>query len=149
MAFSVAALILYFPAVLLPILRIDQFGASRENSLLGGTFELLRHGSWFVGGVVLVFSIVLPMLKIVGLLELTAWQLTHRTSRAWVYHFVELAGRWGMLDVLLLALLVMAVKVGELVEFSFGPGVFAFAACVLCNMLASLLFDPAAMWREH
>jgi paraquat-inducible protein A len=149
LAFAIAALVLYFPAILLPILKIDQFGKHYTSSLLSGTIELFQHGSWFVGGVVLLFSIVLPFMKILGILELTLLQLFGQSHRAWVYRIVELAGRWGMLDVLLLALLVMMVKLGNTIEFHLGPAVFVFVACVGCNMLASLFFNPHAVWQQE
>ncbi len=145
-AFALAALILYFPAMLLPILRINQFGQHHSSSLLTGTIELISSGSWFVGIVVLMFSIVLPFAKILGILELTLLQLTGTHQRSWVYRFVEAAGRWGMLDVLLLALLVMFVKVGNFIDFQLGPAVTVFVACVVCNILASIFFNPHAVW---
>jgi paraquat-inducible protein A len=116
------------------------------SSLLGGTLELLSRGNWLVGGIVLVFSIILPFIKMLGILELLCLQWSSKHYRAWVYRFVEVAGRWGMLDVLLLALMVMFVKLGNLVEFHLGPAVFVFIGCVTCNMLASLFFNPRRIW---
>lgn len=145
-AFAAASLILYLPAILLPILRIDQFGMHHTSSLLGGTLELIHRGNWIVGIVVLLFSIILPLVKMLGILELLCLQWSSKHYRAWVYRFVEIAGRWGMLDVLLLALMVMLVKLDNLVEFQLGPAVFVFIGCVSCNMLASLFFNPHRIW---
>ncbi len=148
-AFALAAIILYFPAILLPILKIEQFGYRHASSLLSGTFDLIMRGNWFVGVVVLLFSIVLPFAKILGILELSLLQFSGKHHRAWVYRFVEAAGRWGMMDVLLLALLVMMVKLGEMVQFELGPAVFVFVACVACNMLASIFFNPHSVWDNE
>jgi paraquat-inducible protein A len=147
-AAAMAAFILYWPAILLPILKIEKFGQHHESSLLGGTFELLRHGSWFVGLVVLLFSIVFPLVKIVLLLELSLTGILHRRHKALTYRIMEAAGRWSMLDVLLLALMVMLVKLGTLVEFHFGPAVWAFVFCVAMSIVASLFFDPHSIWDE-
>jgi len=147
-AASLGALVLYFPAILLPILDIEQLGRHHKSSLLGGTFDLLAHGSWVVGTVVLLFSIVLPLVKLLALLELSRIGLTHRKHRAWTYRVVEWTGRWSMMDVLLLALLVAAIKLGDLVEFHFGPAVLAFVLCVTMSMVASIVFDPHAIWEE-
>ena len=68
--------------------------------------------------------------------------------RALTYHLVEWTGRWGMLDVLLVALLVAVLKLGELVQLSAGPAALAFTGCVLLNLLASASFDPHALWRK-
>lgn len=148
LAASIGALVLYFPAILLPILKIEKLGHHHEASLLGGTIDLLWHGSWFVGLVVLVFSIVIPLLKILALIELSWISLMGRAHRAWTYRVVEWAGRWSMMDVLLLALMVTLVKLGDLVEFSLGPAVFAFVMCVIMSLIASTTFDPHAIWEE-
>ena len=51
--------------------------------------------------------------------------------------------------VMLLAFLVMLVKLGSLVEFQFGPAVVAFVLCVGMSMVASISFDPHAIWEEE
>ena len=130
------------------ILEIEKLGHHHATSLLGGTIDLLLHGNWFVGLIVLLFSIVLPLVKLIALLELSWIGLTHRQHRAWTYRLVELAGRWSMMDVLLLALLVTMVKLGDLVSFRLGPAVLAFVLCVVMSMVASIMFDPHAIWEE-
>lgn len=148
-ALAVAAFVLYWPAVLLPIVEVERLGHRHASSLLIGTLDLFRHGSWFVGIVVLVFSIVFPVTKLVLLLELSLLKLLHRRHKAWAYRLTEQLGRWSMMDVLLLAFLVMLVKLGSLVEFHFGPAVIAFVACVVLSMSASLFFDPHAIWEDE
>lgn len=147
-ATALAALFLYVPAITLPILQVERLGHHHVSSLLGGTWQLLREGSWFVGLVVLLFSILLPLAKILLLLELSLLELTHARHRAMTYRLVEQIGKWGMMDVLLLALLVMLVKVGSLVEFHLGPATWAFVFCVLLSMIASWSFDPHSIWNE-
>ena len=110
--------------------------------------ELIQHGSWFVGIIVLLFSIIFPLAKILLLLELSLLGWLHRRHRALTYRLMEMAGKWSMMDVLLLAFMVMLVKLGTLVEFHFGPAVVAFVGCVAMSMLASLLFDPHAIWED-
>ncbi|MFM9964098.1 MAG: paraquat-inducible protein A [Planctomycetaceae bacterium] len=148
-ALAVAAFVLYWPAVLLPIVEIERLGHRHASSLLIGTLDLFRHGSWFVGVVVLVFSIVFPVTKLVLLLELSLLKLLHRRHKASTYRLMEHVGRWSMMDVLLLAFFVMLVKLGSLVEFHLGPAVVAFVACVVLSMSASLCFNPHAIWEEE
>jgi paraquat-inducible protein A len=112
-----------------------------------GTIELLRHGSWFVGLVVLLFSIVFPLVKLSLLLELSLLGLMHRRHKAITYRVMEFAGKWSMMDVLLLAFMVMLVKLGDLVTFHFGPAVVAFTLCVVMSLIASFSFDPHAIWE--
>ncbi len=148
-ALAVAAFVMYWPAVLLPILEIERLGHRSASSVLTGTMELFRHGSWFVGCVVLIFSVVFPLTKLVLLIELSLLRWLHRRHKAATYRLVEHVGRWSMMDVLLLALLVMLVKMGNVIEFHFGPAVIAFVLCVVLSMSASLCFDPHAIWDDE
>ncbi|MGB6043981.1 MAG: paraquat-inducible protein A [Pirellulales bacterium] len=147
-AAATGAFILFWPAILLPILSIEQLGHRHESSILGGTIELLQHGDWFVGGIVLLFSIVFPLVKIVMLIEISLLRLLQVRHKALTYRIMEHAGKWSMMDVMLLAFMVMLVKLGSLVEFHFGPAVVAFVFCVAMSMLASAMFDPHAIWEE-
>ncbi|WP_339910827.1 paraquat-inducible protein A [Symmachiella dynata] len=146
-AAALGAFVLFWPAIFLPILEIEKLGHHHESSLIGGIIELFAHGNFFVGGIVLLFSVIFPLTKIVMLVELSLLELLQRKHKAVTYRIMETAGKWSMMDVLLLAFLVMLVKLGSLVEFHFGPAVFAFVACVAMSMLASLSFDPYEIWE--
>lgn len=147
-ALALAALVCYLPGILLPVMRLEQLGHVQAASIWAGTVSLLAHGEWVVGMVVLVCSIVLPVAKLVGLFVLTLRPgMLRRTNRARVYRIIELAGRWGMIDVLLVALLVAALKLGDVVSLTPGPGVTAFGTCVVLSLLASAVFDPHAIWE--
>lgn len=147
-AAALGALLLFFPAVLLPILEIDKMGHRQESSILGGTIELISHGDWFVGTIVLLFSVIFPLAKILLLLELSWTSLIHQRHKSFTYWIMEHAGKWSMMDVMLLAFMVMLVKLGDLVEFHFGPAVLAFVMCVAMSMIASISFDPHLIWQE-
>lgn len=148
-AAALGAFILFWPAILLPILKIEKLGLASESSILSGIFELFQHGNYFVGLVVLVFSIVFPLTKIVLLLELSLLEMLHRKHKAFTLRLMEHLGKWSMMDVMLLAFLVMLVKLGDMVEFHFGPAILAFVFCVAMSMVASLTFDPHAIWDEQ
>jgi len=147
-ALALAALALYVPAVSLPILEIEQLGRRSASSIARGVVDLLSHGEYLDGGVVLVFSIVFPLLKILLLIELGLLGVLRPRQRALTLRLAEKLGRWSMLDVLLLALMVMLVKLGDLVTFRFGPAVIAFAGCVILSMLAAGRVDPHALWED-
>jgi paraquat-inducible protein A len=142
------AFVLFWPAILLPILEIERMGIKSRSSILSGTFELLHQGNYFVGAIVFLFSIVLPLTKIVLLLELSLLELLHRKHKAFTLRLMEHLGKWSMMDVMLLAFLVMLVKLGDLVEFHFGPAIIAFVLCVAMSMIASISFDPHAIWEQ-
>ena len=149
-AVGLAALILYPPGILLPVVEISRYGQRNETSIWSGTLSLLGDGEWFVGLVVLVCSIVIPMLKLVGLLALTSRaRFLGKQHRATTYRWLELLGRWGMVDVLLVALLVSFLKLGDLVEVTPGIGVVAFGACVALSLVATACLDPHALWESE
>lgn len=148
-ALAVAALVLYPLAVGLPMVRIEKFGHLHEASIIEGTITLLGSGHLAIGLIVLLCSVVLPLGKLIALLTLSAGGVfLRREHRAFTYRIVEFTGRWGMLDVLLVAILVAAVKIGDLVEVTPGPAAFAFTCCVVLSLAASAVFDPHSVWRS-
>ena len=148
-ALAVAALVFYPPAMLLPMLRLERLGHSHQDSLLSGVWSLLEQGYWLVGTVVLVFSVILPPAKLLALAVLAApGLLRHAPHRALLYRLTEGVGRFGMLDVMLVAILVAFVKLGDLVTIHAGPGLLAFFLLVALSLLATLVFDPWQLWRE-
>ncbi|QNN22292.1 paraquat-inducible protein A [Planctomycetales bacterium ZRK34] len=149
-ALALAALICYPLGVTLPVLKLERMGFVNEASIWAGSIEMLSQGQWFVGLIVLVCSVVIPVLKLAGLFVLASRpRMIGRHHQSRMYRWIEIAGRWGMIDVLLVALLVAAVKLGDLVEVHAGPGVAAFATCVLLSLLASAVFDPHAIWETR
>jgi len=148
-ALTVGAFILFWPAILLPIIEVERLGHRHAASLVAGTLDLFHHGSWLVGSIVFLFSIVFPLVKLTLLLELSLFSLLHRRHKLITYRLMEHMGRWSMMDVLLLAFLVMLIKLGSLVTFHLGPAVIAFVLCVMLSMAASLCFDPHSIWEEE
>jgi paraquat-inducible protein A len=150
-AFAVAALILYVPANIFPIMRMNFYGAYSENTVWGGVVSLAQHDQWLVAAIVFVASIAIPLVKLAVLLVLVLSTALHGRrllrERTRIYRFVDVIGPWAMLDVFLLAVLVALVKLGTLATILPGPGLLAFACVVVFTMLASASFDPKLMWR--
>lgn len=146
-ALALSALILYVPAILLPMMRLETLGHSTEASILQGVNSLLATRHYFVGGVILVFSLILPPLKLLALLLLSSGRLPG-ARQARLYHWVELLGRWGMLDVLVVAVLVAFVKLGDVAQIRPGVGLILFAGCVLLSLLSSLCLHLPSLWEE-
>lgn len=146
-AIALTALILYPMAVTMPMLRVERLGHATESSIIDGTITLLTSGHVFVGLVVLLCSIVLPPGKLVALFVLsTGGGNLHTRHRAITYQLVEFTGRWGMLDVLLVAILVATLKLGDLVDVAAGSAAFMFTGCVLLSLIATATFNPRALW---
>lgn len=152
LALTVAALILYLPANLYPILRVEWYGAYSENTVWEGCVRLYQSGEWLVAIVVFLASIAIPLLKLLGLFFLVAtrkfrfarWQ----RERFRIYRFLDVIGPWAMLDVFLLSILVALVKMRQLATILPGPGLLAFTALVILTILATASFDPRSIWDD-
>lgn len=149
-ALSIAALAMYLPANLLPILSLERFGVRRETTVWQGVVELYESGSWGVASIVFVASMLVPLIKLVGLawLCLAANRRAGRLERARLHRMIEAIGPWAMIDVFLVAILVAAVKLGDVAVVLPGPGLAAYASLVVFSILASASFDPRLVWEE-
>jgi len=149
-AFALGALALYPAAMSLPVIEVSRLGHIHDATIWSGVVALLAEGQVLVGVVVLVASVIAPIAKLLAMLwlclPLRGWGRFHR---AVAYRAVEWIGRWGMLDVLLVALLVAVVKLGDLVRVQPGPGLAAFTGVVVLSLLASATFDPHTIWEER
>lgn len=152
-ALSLAALVLYVPANVYPILRMNYHGAHSESTVWDGCVTLFQNDQRLVAVIVFLASILIPIVKLLGLFFLVAttklnsarWQL----ERTRIHRFIEVIGPWAMLDVFLLAVLVALVKLQQLATILPGPGLLAFTAMVVLTILASASFDPKLIWNEQ
>ena len=140
------------PANIYPILRMDFYGAYSESTVWDGCVKLYQDGQWPVATIVFLASILIPLLKLLGLLFLvvvTKFRSTFfRQERTWIYRIIDAIGPWAMLDVFLLAILVALVKLGTIATVLPGPGLIAFTAMVVLTILASASFDPTSIWDK-
>lgn len=151
-AFALAALILYIPANTFPIMRYEAFNAVSENTVWEGVLRLYNGGDPTIAIIVFLASILIPALKLLGLFFLVVsiklrWS-RWKVQRAWLYRVIDVVGRWAMLDVFVLAILVSLVKLKGLSTVLPGSGLFAFTAVVVFTLFASSSFDPQLIWSE-
>ena len=146
----IASLVLYVPANAYPVLTVVQLGAGAPSTILGGVEELLSSGMYPLAALVFFASVVVPMLKLAGLVTMLiatqagwAGRLRDRTA---LFRFVRAIGRWSMIDVFMISILVALVQFGAVVTIAPGFGAVAFAAVVILTMFAAEAFDPRLMW---
>lgn len=151
-AFSLAALIFYVPANIYPILRMDYYGVYSESTVWNGCVRLFQDGQWIVAGIVFLASIVIPFFKLLALFYLVVTvkiqSARGQQERTWIFRIIEATGRWAMLDVFLVSVLVSLVRLKKIASVYPGPGLVAFAAVVVLTLLASASFDPRLIWNE-
>jgi paraquat-inducible protein A len=148
-ALALAALILYVPANFYPVLTTYYWGARQDTTIFAGIRALFQEGSYFIGGLVFLTSVLSPVLKMSGLLLLALtvnWSRGQR-ARAWVYRAILIVDPWNMLEVMLLAIAVAIVELGKVATVLPGPGMFSFAAMVVLTICAALAFDPRMLWE--
>ena len=147
MLLVLAALAHYPFAMTLPILVVDEMGLTREINIIDGVQALFSSGKVFVGLIILAFSVVFPLGKIIGLYILSsASRLLRHSSGGRAFWLIELVGRWGMLDVFLVAVLLAMMK-ADVLELSAGPGLVAFTLCVVLSLLSAAFFDSKSIWE--
>jgi paraquat-inducible protein A len=149
-AFLIAAYILYIPANLLPIMETRSLLDDQEDTIMSGVIFLWTTGSWPLALVVFFASIVIPLLKLITLTALTisvqrksTWQ-PHR--RASLFRLIDLIGRWSMLDIYVLTVLVALVQMKSFATVNAGPGAISFGAVVVLTLFAANSFDPRFIW---
>lgn len=149
-ALMLTAAILFFPANLLPIMRVEFLGIPSDSNILDGIKLFFQDGSYFIALIILTASILIPIFKVVGLLIVL---LTIRLKRPLflrqktiMFRFIEFIGRWSMLDIFVIALLGSFVNFSFLTSIQTAPAATYFCLVVLTTMMAALTFDPRLMW---
>ncbi|MFC6671430.1 paraquat-inducible protein A [Marinobacterium aestuariivivens] len=144
---------LLIPANMLPIMTVRTLGRGEPSTILEGVVELTQHGLFWIALVVLVASVIIPVGKLVGMLILLltvqlGWT-TNLRQKMLMYRFVEWVGRWSMLDIFVVGILVALVQLGNLTHIIGNHGATAFAAVVICTMVAAQKFDTRLIWDRH
>ena len=149
-ALLLTAAILYIPANLLPIMTVNSLGQGQSDTIMSGIVELANLGMLPIAAVVFIASILVQIFKMVGISLLLYSVQRHQPmsvrQRIVMYRFIEWIGRWSMLDIFVIAILVAVVRFGNLASIEPGLGAMAFASVVILTMLAALTFDPRLIW---
>ncbi|KMT55331.1 paraquat-inducible protein A [Pseudomonas fildesensis] len=149
-ALLITAAILYIPANLLPIMTINSLGQGDPSTIMAGVIQLVQHGMFPIAAVVFIASILVPTFKLVGigllLFSVQRHQPLSARQRIVMYRFIEFIGRWSMLDIFVIAILVAVVNFGRLASVEANLGAAAFASVVILTMLAAVTFDPRLIW---
>ncbi|WP_371185082.1 paraquat-inducible protein A [Thalassotalea maritima] len=152
-AWTICSLIAFFPANAYPIMTILYFGQGQPDTILSGILLLTKLGMYPIAIIVFIASFVVPLAKILGLfMLLVSLQRPSRLSqkqRTILYRLIEFFGRWSMLDVFVVALLVALVEIGSVVNVVAGPGATAFGIMVILTIFAANSFDPRLLWDQQ
>ena len=151
-ALILAAVIFYIPANVLPITIVTSLGKKQADTIISGVIYFISTGMWPIALVIFVASICVPMLKLVSLIYLSfsvqrksGWRPVDRTK---LYRMTEVVGRWSMVDVYVVTILVALVNLGALATIDAGPAAVYFCGVVIITMFAAMSFDPRLIWDQ-
>ena len=149
-ALVLAAVIFYIPANVLPITIVISLGKAQSDTIMSGVIYFLQTGMWPIALIIFLASVFIPLLKLLVLVFLlisvqrkTNWRQQDRTR---LYRFVEVIGRWSMVDIFVVTILVALVHLGGLATIHAGPGALFFGAVVVITIFAAMGFDPRLIW---
>ncbi len=146
----ITAALLFFPANMMPIMRVQFLGIPSSSTIIDGIIIFFQDGSWFIALVILSASILIPLFKIAGLAILLCtvhfkrpYFLKQKTA---MFRFIVFIGRWSMLDIFVVALLGYYMDFRFFTSIKSAPGAIFFCLVVVTTMIAAMIFDPRIMW---
>ncbi|WP_229603370.1 paraquat-inducible protein A [Vibrio parahaemolyticus] len=149
-----ASVIFYIPANLYPMMYTVSLGRSEGSTIMEGVILLWHLGSYPIAMVIFFASVFIPMAKMLAL----AWLYYNAQkaqylppeesiSRLKIYRLTEFIGRWSMIDIFVVAILVALVQLQNLMAIYPGPAALSFAAVVIFTMLSAMIFDSRLLWQ--
>ncbi len=149
-ALLLAACLFYIPANVFPIMKVTSLGHIQADTILSGVIYFIKSGMWPIALVIFIASVFVPLLKLVILTFLlisvqrkSQWR---PKDRARLYRLIESIGRWSMVDIYVVTLMVAIVKIGAVATIEAAPAAVYFAAVVVLTMFAAMSFDPRLIW---
>lgn len=136
--------------ILLPFISMSQLGQERIFSLLGGINELFSRNHIFLACILLIFSVIFPYAKLIALLVATS-RLTRLSDRARhrLHKIAQLTGRYSLLDILVVAIIIVVVKFQDLAEARALGGTYLFALAVFLSMAAGFCVNLESSAVQH
>ena len=151
-ALLITACLLYIPANVYPIMLNTRLGQTQAKTIVGGVVDLINAGSWPIAFIIFCASILVPVGKILALgwlcLRVGKSNDISQRNQIRMYRIVEFIGRWSMVDVFVVAILVALIQAGNFVSITPGPAALAFGLVVISTMLAAIYFDPRLIWDK-
>lgn len=126
-----------------PLMKSTKLFWENNYSVWTGVVALWKSNDLVLAGVLFVFCLVFPVAKLIALGVIWFMQLPEE-RRDQLLHWLELLGKWSMLDVFVVAILIVLVKLGPLAKVEPREGVYAFCAAIICSMLTTMYVNRLA-----
>lgn len=153
LAWTIAALVMFIPANVYPMMVFYTFGKAEASTILEGIAIFIQMGMLPVAIIIFIASFVVPLAKIMGLITLM-YNTKKKTKltlkqQGKLYHIVEFLGPWSMLDVFVVAVMTAVVNLGFLTSIEPAAGITYFTLMVVFTIFAAESFDPRLLWDNH
>lgn len=136
---AVLALVCLGVGLATPFMTMDKLGQRTTFSLVGGVRELFERGNVIIGSVLLVFSVIFPIVKLLALLAATSSHAPITTRWRKILHkAADLTGKYSMLDVMVIAVIIVLVKFKDLAHVEAHSGIVWFCSAILLSLAAGL-----------
>ncbi|MBE0606608.1 MAG: paraquat-inducible protein A [Deltaproteobacteria bacterium] len=149
-ALILGAVICYLPANILPVMRTTTLTSEVADTIISGVVYFFTTGSWYLGLILLIASVLIPLAKLAALSYLLVTvqrgSVRNHRERMRLYRVLEVIGRWSMLDVFVALFVVALIQLQPLMVVAPGPGVLFFASVVVLTLFAAESFDPRLIW---
>jgi paraquat-inducible protein A len=131
-------------ALSLPLMKVQKMVLwKNEYSVIAGVHGLWEQGQYALAVILFFFSVVFPIFKLAVLACVWFVRLADQ-KRELVLHWLGILGKWSMLDVFVVAILIVLVKLGPLAKVEPQRGLYWFAAAILFSMITSMYVDSLA-----
>ena len=151
--YLLAATLFIIPANLLPMMVITAMGTDDASTIMEGVIYFLKHGDYGLGSVIFIASVAVPVFKLAViyylLLIVHLKQYTKAKTGIKLFHLIHMIGKWSMLDIFVVALMVSMVQFQGLATIQTGQAAVSFCATVIFTIIAAEKFDPRLMWDEE
>jgi paraquat-inducible protein A len=149
-ALVITAIILFIPANVYPVMTVIYLGKGAPDTIISGVIHLMEAGMYPIAALVFIASIAVPVMKLTGisillLIVQRKWKVDRQQCTI-MYRFIALIGRWSMLDLFMISILVTLVDLGAIATITAGFGATAFASVVVLTIFAANSFDSRLIW---
>lgn len=150
--YALAAAVFLIPANLLPMMVVTALGSDEGSTIMEGVVYFMQHGEYAIGAIIFIASVAVPIFKLgvlFYLLLITHFKIHDRALQGTkLYHIIHFIGKWSMLDIFVVALMVSIVQFQSLASIHTGGAAIAFASAVVFTIMATEKFDTRLMWDE-
>jgi paraquat-inducible protein A len=149
-ALVIASILFYIPANMLPMMHVHTFAGTQSDTIISGVLYFLHSGSYLIAAVIFIASIIVPITKLLILIYLLMSvhlkNGANKVKKKNLYQLTELIGKWSMVDVYVVAIMIALVHFGGLSEIKAGQGANYFLLVVTLTMIAAMRFDVRLIW---